>query len=122
MAGSRFGWVRESAVQRACRDFLYLRGYRPIREQSGLLLAPDSLCENCRANARRIRIGEPGMPDYSVPKFMVEVKRPGGKLSAEQKERHLELGVHGVDVAVVDSPEALLAWLAAYERKWMPEK
>jgi hypothetical protein len=112
----------ENDVERACKDLLYLRGYRPLRENSGLFPTPDSLCDQCRAKARWVRVGEPGMPDYSIPRFMMEVKRPGGKLSAEQEAKIFELEIHGVRVAVVDSAEALLAWLEAYERNKKPEK
>jgi hypothetical protein len=112
----------ENDVERGCLDLLWYRGYRPVRANSGLFATLDGLCDQCRARARRIRIGEPGLPDYSIPRFMMEVKRPGAKLSREQEEKRVELGLHGVPVVVPDCPEALLAWLDAYERKWKTEK
>jgi len=100
--------VTEKHVVEACVQFLQVKGYRPIRQNTGQFKTKDG---------RYITIGEPGMPDYAIPQFMVEFKRPGGRLSEIQKERIFELSVNGVMTAVVESVEELEAWLAAYQKR-----
>lgn len=104
--------VAENDVERACLDFLRWRRYRPVRLHSGLLKTPDG---------RWIRVGEPGLPDYivahgKVPCFFLEVKRPGGHLSAEQQTKISELcQSYGLAAVVVDGVEALAAWVKQHE-------
>jgi hypothetical protein len=67
-------------------------------------------------------IGYPGRPDYicfhaRYPAFYMELKRPGGKVSPEQKRVHWELGLSHFEVAVINSVEAILAWLTDWEQK-----
>ena len=101
----------EDDVEKACIDLLRLRGYYVVRLQSGLFRTPDG---------RWVRIGEPGLPDYAVIKrdFFLEVKRPGGKLSAAQVEKVFELEkAYGIAVATVDRVEHLARWLDDHEKK-----
>ena len=99
----------EDDVKLACLDLLRLHGYRPERLHSGLFRTPDG---------RWIRSGQPGLPDYAIPRFYLEVKRPGGELSHTQRLKTAELaqGWH-LETAVVDSVEALAEWLARFENK-----
>jgi hypothetical protein len=95
----------ENDVEKACLDLLRLRGYYPVRLQSGLLKTPDG---------RWVRVGEPGLPDYIIVKhdFFLEVKAPGGKLSPAQVEKIFEIEkVRRISVATVDSVERLVEWL-----------
>ena len=68
----------EKHVIEACLDLLWLRDYRPLRQHSGKFKTVDD---------RWITIGEAGIPDYAVARFMVEFKRPGGGLSPEQEAK-----------------------------------
>jgi hypothetical protein len=96
--------LSENDVERQCLDLLRLRHYRPVRLQSGRFWTLDK--------KRIITIGEPGIPDYVIPLFFVEVKRPGGELSPEQTTKIHELEhIYDVSVAVVDSLEEMLDWL-----------
>lgn len=93
----------ENDVERQCLDILRLRGFRPIRLQSGKFQTLDG---------RWITIGEAGLPDYVIPLFFVETKRPGGEPSPEQQQKIWELEkLWGLRTAVVDSVEALIEWL-----------
>lgn len=107
--------LTENDVEKACLDVLRLHGFYPVRLQSGVLLAPDRLCATCRNKARWIRVGEPGIPDYVMARFFLEVKRPGGSLSDAQKEKIEQLEKHWkLETAVVESVEELIDWLARY--------
>jgi hypothetical protein len=99
--------LTENNVERGCLDVLRYRGYRPVRLHSALLRTPDG---------RWIRVGEPGLPDYVIPKFFVEIKRPRGELFPAQQAKISELaeGWH-VETAVVDSVDMLVEWLAEFE-------
>ena len=99
--------ISEKDVKRACLDILRYRGYLPIPLQSGLFKTPDG---------RFVRIGEPGLPDVVVARFFVELKRPGGELSSEQRAKIREFQCYGVPTAVPDSPEALVRWLEEYKK------
>ena len=106
--------LKEADVKRACLDLLRLRGYYVQRTNSGLFKTPDG---------RWIRIGEVGVPDYvathqTFPGFLMELKRPGGDVSPEQKTRIMEirLGYH-LAIAVVDTVEALDVWLRQHEAR-----
>ena len=100
--------VKERDVKRACLDILRYRGFLPIPLTVGLFKTPDG---------RYVRIGEPGLPDVVVARFFVELKRPGGELSSEQVAKIREFECYGVPTVVPDSPEALVAWLAEYQKK-----
>ena len=102
--------LSENDVERACLDVLRYRGYRPVRVPAGKYRTPDV--------QRWVQIGEPGMPDYVIPQFFLEVKRPGGELSLVQQLKISELTQGwNLETAVVDSVEALAEWLARFENK-----
>jgi hypothetical protein len=103
----------ESDVVKTCLDICRLRGYWPTRQHIGKFQTLDG---------RWITAGEKGLPDYAMTHgvyrgFLLEFKRPGGELSEVQvqKKFELELG-YSLAIAVIDSPEALVAWLANHER------
>lgn len=105
--------LREDDVERACIEFLRLRGYWVGRNHCGTFRSID---------LRRWIKGAPkGTPDYAClhevfPGFLLEVKRPGGDTSPDQKKQIMEirLGYH-LAIAVVDTAEALEAWLGKHE-------
>jgi hypothetical protein len=106
--------LSENDVESACLDLLRFRGYWVVRQQSGLFKTPDG---------RWIRLGVKGIPDYAAvhrrfPGFLLEIKRPGGDLSPHQatKIQELRLG-YSLAVGVIDSVEALDAWLNQHERQ-----
>lgn len=95
--------LSENDVERACLDLLRYRRLYPLRQQSGQFKTSDG---------RWIRIGVPGIPDYVIPAFFIEVKRPGGLLSEVQRVKIDELNRHwDLETAVVESVEELIAWL-----------
>jgi hypothetical protein len=98
--------LTENDVESACVDLLKWQHYRPLRLQSGRFKTFDD---------RWVTIGEPGLPDYVVPAFFVEVKRPRGKLSVEQAMKIRQFDDDGIPTAVVQSVEALAEWLAKRE-------
>ena len=105
--------LTENDVEKACKDLLQYRHFYPLRVQSGLFPTPDSLCPECRRRARWIRVGEPGIPDYVIPRFFVEVKAPGKSLNIQQREKIDLLTKHwDLKTAVIDSVDELLTWLA----------
>jgi hypothetical protein len=100
----------ESDVVKTCLDLCRLRGYWPVRQHIGKFRTPDG---------RWVTVGE---PDYAMVHgvyrgFLLGFKRPGGELSKAQvqKKFELELG-YSLSSAVINSPEALVAWLAVHER------
>ena len=107
--------LSESDVAKACKHLLALRGYWRGRNHAGLFLTYDG--------KRPIRGEEKGTPDYvfvheRYPGFLLEVKRPGGKLSPDQVRKIAEIRMgYRLAIAVVDSVEELAAWLDEHERK-----
>jgi hypothetical protein len=103
--------LSENDVRKACLDLLRLRHWWPIRQHVGLFKTADK---------RWLRIGENGDPDYAVvktPSFFLEFKRPGGKLSDEQRTRIKTLKqFYGLDTVVVEGVEELIEWLDRRER------
>ena len=104
--------LSENDVERQCLDLLRLRGYYPLRLQSGLFKTKDD---------RHVRVGEPGLADYVVlhrtfPGFLMEVKRPGGKLSTVQEKKFFEVQTNSIAWCAVDSYEYLMRWLYAHEK------
>jgi hypothetical protein len=93
----------ENHVERQCLDILRLRGFCPIRLNSGKFQTMDG---------RWITIGERGLPDYVVPLFFVETKAPGKGVTPEQENKIRELkACWGLETAVVDSVASLIEWL-----------
>ena len=84
--------IPESSVQAAIRDYLVMRGACVIRLNSGVMPTPDG-ARQFAANtwhAPGHQRETAGAPDLLVmfrgTSFAVEVKRPGGRQSAEQRE------------------------------------
>lgn len=101
----------ENDVEKQCRDYLQRLNYLPVRLHAGRFRTKDD---------RWITGAQAGMPDYVVVKndFFLEVKRPGGQLSTVQQLKILELQRGwGIQTAVIDSLEQMVAWLAAYEAR-----
>ena len=112
--------LSESDVAKACTDLLRWKHYQPQRIPAGRYIMPDqAVIELCRKHDVPLRwttIGEPGIPDYVIPAWFMEVKRPGGKLSPEQEVKIMDLErTWSLPVAVVESVDELIAWLAQYE-------
>jgi L-ascorbate metabolism protein UlaG (beta-lactamase superfamily) len=106
--------LKENDVEDACVDYLRRRGYKVTRNHIGRFMTPDG---------RWITMGETGYPDWTALHgqqigFLLEVKRPGGKLSPEQvkKIREIRLGDR-LAVVVVDDVQALIDWLPSHEAK-----
>lgn len=98
--------LSENDVEKACLDLLRVRHFYPLRQQSGLFKTPEI------RSSRYVRIGEPGIPDYCIPRFFVEVKRPGESLSEAQKEKIWTLKEHwGLETAVIENVDELIEWL-----------
>jgi len=105
--------LRENDIERACLDLLRYRGYWVGRNHCGRFKTPDN---------KRWITGEPkGTPDYTClherfPGFLLEVKRPGGETSDDQKQRILEIRLgFRLAIAVVDTVDALVLWLRQHE-------
>lgn len=100
--------VTENHIEQQCLTLLALGGWHVQRNHTGSFKSADG---------RRWVKGHPkGTPDYTCIKgrnaFMLETKRPGEKASPDQIERHKELRLlFNIEIATVDSVEALNAWL-----------
>lgn len=95
--------VSENDVEKAVCDILRLKQLYPLRQHVGLFKTRDD---------RYITAGERGIPDWCIPRFFVEVKRPGGHLSLEQSAKIDQLRTFWkLETAVVSSPEELIEWL-----------
>lgn len=108
--------VSENDVERGCLDLLRYHRYWPVRLQSGKFIMPDraviEALRRVRVTPRWISLGEPGIPDYVIPQFFVETKRPGGGLSQVQRAKILELRRDwDLETAVVESVDELIEWL-----------
>lgn len=103
----------EKHVRDACLMVLNLRHYWYRRLNTGLFYTEDG---------RPHPEGKLGDPDYVVlhatyPGFLLELKRPGGKLSPDQERRHFEIQLgYQIAIAVIDSKEALDCWLNEHEK------
>ena len=112
--------LSENDVERACLDLLRWKHYQPQRILAGKYLHADrAVVELCRQHGVPLRwatIAEPGFPDYVIPAWCMEVKRPGGKLSPEQELKIMDLErTWNLPVAVVSSVDELVEWLARHE-------
>jgi len=136
--------LSEKDVAKQCMTILALHHYLVIRCNAGIFrpiedgkptdCCPDganpdlTLAEIFGASRqkaprqRAIHGAEKGFPDYAClhgyhRNFLLEVKRPGGKLSADQEARHADIQLrYGVPIAVADSVDALCNFLAQHER------
>jgi len=115
--------LTENDVERACLEALRWRHFYPLRQQSGRFILPDRVVIQALDRAgvpyRWTTVGEPGIPDYVIPRFFVEVKRPGGVLSAIQCQKILMLEDQwDLETAVVESVEEQTIWLTEHEGLW----
>lgn len=118
--------LSEADVTGACIELLRLHRWWPIRQHVGKFLPIKVLavlCPACRSAALKLgvtTIGETGDPDWAViqaPSFFLELKRPGGELRDEQRQRIWQLEhFYGLQTLVVDNVEALAEWLRQHER------
>ena len=95
--------LTENHVEKQALDLLGLYGLNHHRLHAGLYKTADN---------RWLSGEKPGTPDYCVPRFYIETKRPGAKLSPEQVKKIEELKlIWNLDTAVVSDADELLAWL-----------
>lgn len=106
--------LSENDVRNACLDVLRAHGWWPIRQHVGVF------CPIGRPT-EVVTIGTKGDPDYLVvraPSFFMETKRPGGRLSDDQRRRIDQLQqFYGLKTVVVESVEQLIEWLENSTRK-----
>ena len=117
--------LTENHVEQACLDLLQHHHYWPVRQHAGRLIAPDEcvlrVLRETSTPYRWITVGATGLPDWALihperPGFLMEVKRPGGKLNRQQEAKHLELKLWPLEIVVIDGVEELLAWLNEHEK------
>jgi hypothetical protein len=103
----------ENDVEKACADFLSLRGYRLERLHAGRFKTLDG--------RRYITGAEPGTPDFLAVHgrhraFYLETKAPRGVLSPAQRWMHqiLTRG-YRLQVATIDDVSELADWLRKHE-------
>ena len=102
--------LSENDVEKQCLDLLRLLGFNPIRLHAGTFKSLDG--------KRHLKGVEKGTPDYCVPLFYVETKRPGEKPTPEQTQKIEELQlIWKLPSAVVSSPEELQLWLEQHNIK-----
>jgi hypothetical protein len=105
----------ENDVEDGCKTILALHKYKVIRCHAGVYETLDG---------RRKIYGVPkGTPDYAClhgrhRNFLLEVKRPGGKLSDDQESEieKIRLQHEGLPIVVVESVDELCNFLAQHER------
>lgn len=112
--------LSEKDVAKACLDLLRAKQYQPQRIMAGRYIMPDrevlEACRQCGVTPRWETVGERGIPDYAIPAWFMEVKRPGGALSREQELKIMDLErTWGLPVAVVESVDELIEWLARHK-------
>ena len=108
--------LTEAQVTEQCIDYLRAEGWRCIRLNSGLFQRPNG--------KHRVRIGEPGMPDWiCVPggrvhghlrpaAFFLELKRSkGGQLSDAQSRWIYDATEDGLLVCVCRGLDELREWM-----------
>ena len=105
--------LTEAQVTEQCTTLLRIRGFEPVRLNSALVT---------RSDGGRYRVGTPGIPDFVVLRpmdpgesecFWMEVKAPGKKPNPKQDAYHEHLRNAGFLVAVIDSLDAMVAFLDA---------
>lgn len=113
--------LSENDVEKQCLDLLWARGYYPVRVAAGRYIMPDrevlEACRKCGVTPRWQTVAEPGFPDYVIPGWCMEVKRPGGKLSTEQQLKIMDLErTRNIPCPVVESLDGLIDWLAHHPK------
>lgn len=131
MSGPRFTLkgdriqLSENDVRIACLDVLRAHGWWPVRQHVGRFILPDravfEACGKLGVLPRVITAGEKGDPDYlavKAPSFFMETKRPGGKLSDDQRRRIDQLRqFYALETVVVESVDQLIEWLGNSTRR-----
>ena len=104
----------ENDIEAGCITILELHNYWVVRLHAGVFQSLDG--------RRHIHGVKKGTPDYaclhgSHRSFLLEVKRPRGKLSPDQvREIELLESKYWLPVVVVESAEELCNYLAQHER------
>lgn len=99
----------ENDIEKQCLTALRYAGYCPIRLPVGKFKTPDD---------RWITVGEPGLPDYVIPAFFLETKRPGGTLRDSQIQKIWELEKSwNLETLVIDDVNVLHEWLNKHPKK-----
>jgi len=106
--------LTENDVELACLQVLTIKRYWYAKLHAGTFKSADGL--------RWLKGVPKGTPDYTVHHgrhrgFLLEVKRPGGRLSPDQEVQIAMIRRQfGLPIAVVSTVEELAAWLAEHER------
>lgn len=112
--------LSENDVELQCLDVLRHHHFYPLRQQSGLFIPAErqviAALRQAGVRFRVITIGEPGIPDYAIPQFFVEVKRPGAKASPDQEKKIFELSKSDLETALIDNVESLIDWLKQHQK------
>jgi len=104
----------ENDIEAGCMTILELHSYMVIRLHAGVYETLDHM--------RKIHGVRKGTPDYAClherhRAFLLEVKRPGGKLSPDQESEIAMIQLRfRLPIAVVESAEELSNFLAQHER------
>jgi len=106
--------LREDDVERACLDYLRIRGYFVLRIHTGTFRSPDG--------RYWIKGAPKGTADYiAVHKkyrgFLLETKGPRGELREVQLQRAAEISTgYGIPTVKVSSARELVEWLDGWEK------
>lgn len=106
--------ISENDVEAGCKTILALHHYWVKRNHAGLFETLD--------HRRKIQGVTKGTPDYAClhefhRNFLLEVKRPGGKLSPDQEREIAMLKLrYRLPIVVVESTEELAEFLKQHER------
>jgi hypothetical protein len=112
----------ENDVEAGCITILELHQYWVVKLHAGIFRHLDDPRKPPPAKPRYIHGVPKGTPDYAClheyhRNFLLEVKRPGGKLSADQETRHADIRFrYRLVIVVVESVEELCNFLAQHER------
>lgn len=104
--------LTENHVERACLDFLAMRGWKTHRLHCGRARFRDGSW---------VTLEPEGTPDWIAihpqhPGFYLETKRPGKSISPGQNFKHTELRIgYRLQVVTADSVEVLIEWLNRHE-------
>ncbi len=113
----------EATIQASIVDLMRFKGHKRLI----FYHCPNGLPSSPRSVARFVRLGmRAGVPDLSLTlpdgrSAFLEVKRPGGRLSPEQKAFLEQCVVNGIPYAIVHSSEeaeqVLSGWAALREQR-----
>ena len=107
--GTALPALKESDITTQIKGFLESRGWYAIRLQSGTVRGV--------TGGTFMRLGKRGLPDWCFLRgreaLMVEMKRPGGKLSADQQKWFTWAEIQGIMALHADG---LGAFMAKYGR------